>query len=66
MSTVIPFPSNRRGSVTVASGVPAQIIILPVVRIERHVEPAPVAAKAARLPRKRQGPVASGGGQRAR
>ncbi|WP_341989944.1 hypothetical protein [Azorhizobium sp. AG788] len=66
MSTVIPFPITPRGSTKVVSGASAQIIILPVVRIERHVEPAPVAAKAARLPRKRQGPVASGGGQRAR
>lgn len=65
MSTVIPFPSSRPESGKAASSGPAQIIILPVVRIERHAEPTPVAAKPARMPRKRLGPVASGSGRRA-
>lgn len=67
MNTVVAFPAARRAAPAgqpVAGG-SAQIIILPVVRIERHGEPA-VAAKPARMPRKRVAPVASGSGRRAR
>lgn len=66
MNTVIAFPTARRAAAAgkPVEGISAQIIILPVVRIERHVEP--VAAKPARMPRKRVAPVASGSGRRAR
>ena len=62
MGTVISFPTARRAAANgaVAVGCSAQITILPVVRIERHVEPV---AKSPRAPRK---PAASGGGRRAR
>lgn len=67
MGAVISFSTIQRSAAArpATVGGSAQIIILPVVRIERHAEPA-VAAKPARMPRKRVGPVASGGGRRAR
>jgi hypothetical protein len=39
MSTVIRFPEARRGSSSpVLNAAPASIVILPVVRIERHTD----------------------------
>lgn len=66
MTTVVPFPTVHRSTkAPVETGTSAQIYILPVVRIERHAEPAAI-APVPQAPRHPLGPFFSGGGRRAR